>query len=535
MRSLQNRTKKPASERSFAGATLALPVAVLCAGILTAGFRYDHSQQRDMKAGVVSQLSAIADLKVQQIVAWRSERTADAALLAEDPLLVTGQGKRQIQGWLEAFRRCRAYTEVDILDRRGNVGVSARRDGGALGSGVRPLIEAALQSHGVAMSDLEQFPDGSVYMDMAAPILRASGAPRFVFLRVETSPFLYALVEAWPAPSPTAECLLVRQEGGRIRYLNEPRHAIKAAFEMTLPVGSDLPAGMAVLGKEGVHEGRDYRNFEVVAAVRRIPDSPWALVAKVDAGEIYSLLDQRTLAIRLVVGLLLSACFATVGIAWHLQKTRFYRREHQADLARQALAGRYAHLSRYVNDIVLLLDEDGRILEANDRAASAYGYSSEELLGLSIQDLLEPSQLLFYSERVQEVHAQGSAVFESIHRRKDGSSFAVEVSSRAIENEGRKLRQSVYRDITERKRAEEELRCAVRAMRVLSASNQALVRSHRRGWAVPRHLRRRHRQWRISPGLDRVRRRRRGKVRSGCRRLRPRRGLSGLSLHHVGG
>ena len=51
----------------------------------------------------------------------------------------------------------------------------------------------------------------------------------------------------------------------------------------------------------------------------------------------------------------------------------------------------------------------------------------------------------------------------------------VEVSSRLVESHGRKLHQSIIRDITERKRAEEKLRRATRAMRVLSASNQALV------------------------------------------------------------
>jgi PAS domain S-box-containing protein len=298
-----------------------------------------------------------------------------------------------------------------------------------------------------------------------------------VFLRVEASAFLYALVQAWPTPSPTAECLLVRREGSLVRYLNEPRHAKKAALEMTSLLRSDLPEAMAVSGIEGVHEGFDYRGIAVVAALRQVPETHWALVAKVDANEIYQSLRQRTRTITLVVGLLLAACPATFGLFWYLEKNRVYRREYEAALERQALAGRYAHLSRYVNDIVLLLDEDGTILEANDRAASAYGYSAEELLRLSIQNLLDPSQVPGYPERVKQLRVRGSAVFESVHRRKDGSPLVVEVSSRVVDVQGRKLHQSVCRDITVRKSAEQALRRASRAMRVLSASNQALVRS----------------------------------------------------------
>jgi PAS domain S-box-containing protein len=178
-----------------------------------------------------------------------------------------------------------------------------------------------------------------------------------------------------------------------------------------------------------------------------------------------------------LAGLVFLGCLATFGLFWYSRRSRFYQRSYEADIRLQALAGRYTHLSRYINDIVLLLDEDGKILEANDRATAAYGYSAEELLRLSIVDLLDPSQLRRFGGRVTKTLETGSALFESVHRRKDGSSLAVEVSSRVIEAQGRKLRQSIVRDIGERKRAEEELRRATRAMRVLSASNQALVRS----------------------------------------------------------
>ena len=143
----------------------------------------------------------------------------------------------------------------------------------------------------------------------------------------------------------------------------------------------------------------------------------------------------------------------------------------------QAFAGRYEHLRLFVNDAVLLLDDDGKILEANDRAASTYGYSVEELQRLSIRDLLHDLELPQYAGRVQAMHEHGSALFECVHRSKDGAPIEVEVSYRAIETEGRRLHQSIVRDISQRKRAEEELRRAHRAMRVLSASNQALVRS----------------------------------------------------------
>ena len=55
------------------------------------------------------------------------------------------------------------------------------------------------------------------------------------------------------------------------------------------------------------------------------------------------------------------------------------------------------------------------------------------------------------------VDEQGGLVFETLHQQKDGTVFPVEISVRIMELEGRKLYQSIVRDITERRKAEEEI------------------------------------------------------------------------------
>jgi hypothetical protein len=80
---------------------------------------------------------------------------------------------------------------------------------------------------------------------------------------------------------------------------------------MMRPLGSDLPAAMAARGIEGVHYGLDYRGVPVMAALRQVPETPWALVAKMDTEEIYTPLLQRSITMGLVAGLLLAACLTT--------------------------------------------------------------------------------------------------------------------------------------------------------------------------------------------------------------------------------
>ena len=110
-----------------------------------------------------------------------------------------------------------------------------------------------------------------------------------------------------------------------------------------------------------------------------------------------------------------------------------------------------ALVMEHANDAILMLTEDGRILEANRRTTEDYGYSLEELRQLSIADLREPSTLGRIQEQLKAAGSTAGAVFESTHRRKDGSLFPVEVSSRLVEIKGNRFRLSIIRDISQRK------------------------------------------------------------------------------------
>jgi len=116
---------------------------------------------------------------------------------------------------------------------------------------------------------------------------------------------------------------------------------------------------------------------------------------------------------------------------------------------------RYEALLKHARDIILFIGEDGRILEANDAAVAAYGYSREELCALSIHDLRAPDTRADVGELMKKAFREG-LLFESFHKRRDGSTFPVEVSSiDALADQ--KMLLSIIRDISERKRSEAAL------------------------------------------------------------------------------
>jgi two-component system cell cycle sensor histidine kinase/response regulator CckA len=118
---------------------------------------------------------------------------------------------------------------------------------------------------------------------------------------------------------------------------------------------------------------------------------------------------------------------------------------------------RYELLARYSRDIVLFVRRgDGRILDANAAALRAYGYDREELLSHAIKDLRALHTRALLEEQMDASDSLGLQ-FETVHRRKDGSNFAVEVSCVGATIGGVRTLMSVVRDITERKRTEKEI------------------------------------------------------------------------------
>lgn len=115
-------------------------------------------------------------------------------------------------------------------------------------------------------------------------------------------------------------------------------------------------------------------------------------------------------------------------------------------------------------DIVLLISpENGRILEANSTAINIYGYNRDELLTKSIFDLRCFPETDFVNDQMTDATSEGT-LFETLHKRKGGNFFPVEISSHKVEVNNQEALLTVIRDFSERKQlkdSEERYRAIV--------------------------------------------------------------------------
>jgi PAS domain S-box-containing protein len=364
---------------------------------------------------------------------------------------------------MASFSEHSDYKSAFLLDPRGILRLSFPA-GGAIGKIAQNLALEAVRTSQIILSDVHRG-DGAedIHLDLLIPLfIPRSDEPLVVgtlLLRIDPQKFLFPLIQSWPTPSRTSETLLIRREGDDVLFLNELRHQKDTALSLRLPVGRALlPAAMAARGWEGITEGVDYRGVPVLAAVRRVPESDWFIIAKVDSEEVYGPLHEWARLLGILVGAFIFGAGTMVILSWQKQRGAFYRRQYEGELERKALIRHYEYLTKHANDIILLLDDEGKVLEGNERAIESYGYARDELLRLNVRDLRPRETRNAVDGLMKKAEEQDGLVFETVHQRKDGSSFPVEVSSRVVEVEGGKFFQNIARDITERKRAEEEIR-----------------------------------------------------------------------------
>ncbi len=132
------------------------------------------------------------------------------------------------------------------------------------------------------------------------------------------------------------------------------------------------------------------------------------------------------------------------------------RREISAQL--RASESQYQLLFDRAGDAIIIHEPDGTILAANQIAGQRSGYSVEELAGLRFTDLDAERCAARTRQHIRELGEKGSLIYETIHRYRSGREVPTEISSSRFEFRGRPAVISIIRDISERKRAEAEIR-----------------------------------------------------------------------------
>ncbi|MCP4577832.1 MAG: PAS domain S-box protein, partial [Deltaproteobacteria bacterium] len=131
----------------------------------------------------------------------------------------------------------------------------------------------------------------------------------------------------------------------------------------------------------------------------------------------------------------------------------------RSEEAIQLSAERFHRLFEQASDAFFIHDfNNGKIVDANESACKHLGYTRDELLELDVSDIEIGDSPKAIVENCNKVKEGGTVIVEGIHRRKDGSTFPVEISLGMLQDENPALLLAIARDTTQRKQDEEALR-----------------------------------------------------------------------------
>jgi PAS domain S-box-containing protein len=459
-----------------------LILVFLAVGIVAGGSHYYRSFKLNFRAEVERQLSAIAGLKVNELARYRQERLGDGAVFYKNvafSALVRRyfehpkdlEARDQLRTWLGHVQAAFQYDRVMLLDPQYSEKMIVPDRPERSTSFVSPTSSEGLRSGKIVFEDFYRNEENQrIYLKVLVPILDEAHNDRVIgilALRIDPETYLYPFINRWPTPSRTAETLLIRRDGNDALFLNELKFQKNAALHLRIPLGSkDVPAVKAVLGQEGIVEGVDYRGVPVIAALRPIPDSPWFLVARMDTSEVFGPMRARLWEIVVLVAVLLLGTGAAVGYIWRRQSARFYRSRCQATEAFRENEERFRVLFESSRDAIMTLEPPSWNFTSGNpatiamfRAKDAQDFVSYGPGNLSPKRQPDGRSSAEKSkEMIETAMREGSCFFEWTHARTDGAEFPATVLLTRMEHAGKIMLQATVRDITEQKRAEEEIK-----------------------------------------------------------------------------
>ncbi len=439
--------------------------------LLIAGYTYyTHEAERIQKENY-EDLASVVKLKIDEIVMWRKQRLGDVWILANGPferdalsewLLDQSDNllQKAMQDRLALEQQTRSYADIVLFDLDGNMLLSAKPQPESLSPVEREAVQEALTKGSATLSELyASSSQGIIQLAAVAPVLGQEGkAVAVAVLRSNAESLLYPLIRSWPTLSRTTETLLVRRNGDEVLYLNQVRHRPNTPLTFRHVLDTTLPATQAILGKEGLFEGKDYRGEDVLAYLKHIPNSLWFIVAQVDKTEILQGAHFRGIIAALFAGALILVVGTGSAYGYRNRQASMYKNLYRSEQERRLIEERYRTILYSIGDAVITTDTGTLVQQMNPVAERLTGWTEDEGKGKTIDDVLrivndKPSKPA--QNPVQKVLSDGTVVEwanDTVLIARDGAERSIAYCAAPISQDGSISGVVlVFRDQTEQK------------------------------------------------------------------------------------
>jgi PAS domain S-box-containing protein len=265
----------------------------------------------------------------------------------------------------------------------------------------------------------------------------------------------------------TGDVIICTHETNNLLCVSPKHNPEMFAIQPFTTYGKPYPVELALSGKSGVMEAIDHRDHNVIAAFDTLYPG-LGIISKQDTIELYADIREQ-LKVTMQWLLLLTLIGATLlrSQLKSLARKLVASEAHAADKEQQI-----STLLRSVGEGILTIDDDGIINSFNTAAENIFGQTATTIIGQHFKILmpvnthqgLDATMARYRSG--DSSHIIGKQNVELPGLRSDGSIFRMELNVNEMHTNNRHLFVAIVRDITERKKSEEELFAEKERLRV---------------------------------------------------------------------
>src|ERR1035437_3284522 len=471
-------------------------------------------QKKNISIEKHDELAAISKLKVEQISNWRREQMNNARIIFNNQAIITHINEynhkvnrainyKVINNWVNSLFVGYDFTMLSLIDPSGNYIVNTNPSQPLTNAG-KQYIEQARLSKKIVFSDLFRYNDDNIYMDLVVPLYlnttKKEGFSGVAFLRIDPYKYLFNKILKWPTPGHSNEVILTRREGDSVCFLSDLQHQQNSALRIRKPMSNNnLLIVQALNGKKGILQAIDYRGIKVLGDVQTVPDSPWFVVTKIDADEIFSPIVSLATWLFIITFLLILIAAMIIYFIWKKQSNQeiIINRQHLQELVdeqtiyltelnqqleddiaerkliEEKLRESEQRLSFHFENSPLAVvewDTDFIVTQWSKEAEHIFGWKANETIGKPIGSLN-----IIYEEDIPIVNdtmerltngVESAVISTNRNHTKHGEIIECTWYNTIFNDEEGKMASvmSLVDDITERKKTENELRKLSRAV-----------------------------------------------------------------------
>ncbi len=456
--------------------------------LIIASIRFLYSiRERSIIKDVNEELSTIADLKTHQIIQWRKERMADAAVIASNLFvkMTLGRATGPVSNLEESGKRLgvrlaemvniKGYRSAAIVDTAGRTVIgTAGFDSICNLLSIRKVLDSAVIYKRTTMTDLHSRKETGdfVHLSVFSPVISEndSAVSFLVVLEIDPHDFFGKIIQKWPVPSVSGELLIVRKDGEKTIFLNGPQYGDSVFSSLLLSSVNKIVSGSEHFSPSRYISIKDpYRRYgEVLAAVRPVARTNWYTVAKIDKKEALAELHDVNVRSTVLTFFLIFLTGILLALYHRHRSSRLYKRLYSMEKEKNALAQSLSSSERIFKSLFesmtegvalneMVFDNAGkpynyRIISVNPAFERHTGVSSSTAVGKPVTEIFGIHEAPFLKE-FAEVASTGTPVrletfFPSLNKHFMLSVFSPEKNRVAV----------VFDDVTEELKAEERIK-----------------------------------------------------------------------------